>query len=279
MPYNPLKVIAIAKAETGYLEKSLAAYKADPMVIYRKKDGAGFDNVTKYGVEMHKIYPQKMDLHAAYCDCFVDWCFMQAYGVSNARKLLAGDFDDYTVNSVRLYRAKGAWRGAGTVPELGWQIFFHKDRKPCHTGFVVDYIPSKKVIITVEANTSPGGSSGNDEIVPNGGGVFIKQYALDNPRIYGFGVPAYGKQFSYTPHWVRSGDNWYYRVGDGKNAHGWHTIDKHWFYFAEDGRMLTGPQKIGSDWYMLTTREIDASHEGACMQTGTGGNLREWIVE
>lgn len=270
MSYDVNKVIQIAKDEIGYLEKSNAAYKRNPSVIYSKKEGAGSDNITKYNVEMHKLYPAVMDV-SYWCDSFTDWCFMQAYGVANARKLLAGDFDDYTVNSANLYKKIGAWY---TTPKIGDQIFFHNGTRICHTGIVVDIIPSSKTVVTIEGNTSNG-----TEVVSNGGAVCRKYYAMSNSRIAGYGRPAYGKQFSYTPHWVRSGDAWFYRVGDGKNAHGWHTIDKHWYYFAEDGKMLTGPQKIGSDWYMLTTREIDASHEGACMQTGTGGNLREWIVE
>lgn len=267
MSYDPAKVIATAKGEVGYLEKR----DGDLRYLYDKKANAGDANYTKYGYEMHKLYPAVMDYPAAWCGAFVAWCFMQAYGVADARKLMAGDFDDYTVAQAALYRKKGAWY---KKPELGDQIFFTNGKRECHTGLVVDIVPSSNTVVTVEGNTS-----GGSEVIANGGGVHQKMYSMSNSRIAGYGRPAYGKQFSYTPHWVRSGDAWFYRVGDGKNAHGWHTIDKHWYYFAEDGKMLTGPQKIGSDWYMLTTREIDASHEGACMQTGTGGNLREWIVE
>lgn len=266
MSYDPQKVINIAKAETGYLEKRNGSLA----YLYDKKANAGDANYTKYGYEMHKLYPAVMDYPASWCDAWVDWCFMQAYGVSNARSLLRGDFDDYTVASAALYQKAGAWY---QKPEIGDQIFFRNSSRICHTGLVVDVVPSSNTVVTVEGNTSSG-----SEVIANGGAVCQKMYSMSNSRIAGYGRPAYGKQFAYTPHWVRSGDDWYYRVGDGKNAHGWHTIDKHWFYFAEDGRMLTGPQKIGADWYMLTTREIDASHEGACMQTGAGGNLREWIV-
>lgn len=267
MSYDPAKVIAIAKAETGYLEKK----NGDLRYLYDKKANAGDANYTKYGYEMHRLYPAVMDYPAAWCAAFMAWCFMQAYGVADARKLMAGDFDDYTVAQAALYQKAGAWY---KTPEIGDQIFFRNSSRICHTGLVVDVVPSSNTVVTVEGNTSSGA-----EVIANGGAVCQKMYSMSNPRIAGYGRPAYGKQFSYTPHWVRSGEAWFYRVGDGKNAHGWHVIDRHWYYFAEDGKMLTGPQKIGSDWYMLTTREIDASHEGACMQTGAGGNLREWIVE
>ena len=92
------KVLAIAKAEVGYCEKSASAYKKDPTILDSKTKGAGYDNYTKYGRDMHKLYPAVMDFPAAWCDCFVDWCFQKAYKVSNAKKLLAGNFDDYTCN-------------------------------------------------------------------------------------------------------------------------------------------------------------------------------------
>ena len=104
------KVIAIALAEVGYLEKSAAAWKKyGKDCLYNKTAYAGFDNYTKYGYEMHQIYPSVMDFPAYWCDCFVDWCFYQAYGVSNAKKLLGGNFDDYTKNSINLYKSKKAF--------------------------------------------------------------------------------------------------------------------------------------------------------------------------
>lgn len=268
MPYDIAKVISIAKGEVGYLEKSLAAYKKNPAVIYSKKDGAGSDNVTKYGVEMHKIYPETMDLHAAYCDAFVDWCFMTAYGVANARKLLQGNFDDYTVASANLYKKAGAWYAG---PQIGDQIFFKNSTRICHTGLVVDLIPSANTVVTVEGNTSS-----SSEVVPNGGAVCIKQYKLNNSRIAGYGRPAYGKQFTFTPHWVKSGDEWYYRVKDGVNAHGWMTINSHWYYFDEKGKMLTGLQNIGGRWYALATADMTTDLEGACCKTSTSGALSPW---
>ena len=85
------KVIKVAEAEVGYLEKSAAAYKKNPSVLNKKTEGAGVDNYTKYGRDMHAIYPAVMDFPAAWCDCFVDWCFQKAYGLSNAKKLLGGN--------------------------------------------------------------------------------------------------------------------------------------------------------------------------------------------
>lgn len=162
------KVIAVAMAEVGYLEKSKEAYKKNPQIIYEKTAGAGQDNITKYGKEMHDIYPKTMDFPAYWCDAFVDWCFQKAYGVSNAKGLL-GDFDDYTVNSATLYSRKGA---LDDKPSVGAQVFFTKNGKisGCHhTGIVYQY--DSDYFYTIEGNTSS-----SDAVVPNGGCVAKKKY-------------------------------------------------------------------------------------------------------
>lgn len=165
------KVLKIAADEVGYLEKSAAAYKKDPTCLDEKTRGAGSDNYTKYGRDMHKIYPAVMDFPAYWCDAFVDWCFYKAYGVTNAKKLLGGNFDDYTVASCQLYKNKNA---LDTTPQKGAQVFFTKNGQVSgcyHTGLV--YNVDKNYFYTIEGNT--GGASG---VVRNGGGVAKKKYSI-----------------------------------------------------------------------------------------------------
>ena len=162
------KVIKVAEAEIGYLEKSKEAYKKNPQIIYEKTAGAGSDNYTKYGKEMHEIYPKVMDFPAFWCDAFVDWCFQKAYGVSNAKGLLGG-YDDYTVNSASLYNRKGA---LDTKPKVGDQVFFTKNGmiSGCHhTGLV--YAVDNNYFYTIEGNTSSA-----KEVIRNGGCVAKKKY-------------------------------------------------------------------------------------------------------
>lgn len=172
------KVIDIALAEVGYLEKR----NGNVAFLYDKEANAGSANYTKYGYEMHQIYPAIMDYPAAWCDCFVDWCFMKAYGVSNAKAMIGGDFDDYTVRSVQLYKNKGAYYKNN--PKVGDQIFFRNSGGVCHTGLV--YSVDSQHVYTVEGNTSsaPG-------VVANGGCVKLKKYALNNASIDGYGRPNY----------------------------------------------------------------------------------------
>lgn len=169
------RVIDIALAEDGYLEKK------SNKDLDSKTANAGSANYTKYGRDMHNLYPSVMNFPAYWCDTFVDWCFQKAYGVSNAKKLLCGDFDDYTVNSANLYKKKNAW---GTVPKLGAQIFFKNSTRICHTGLVYKF--DDKYVYTVEGNTS-----GASDVVPNGGGVHKKKYLRSNSRIAGYGYPKY----------------------------------------------------------------------------------------
>lgn len=169
------KVINVAMGEVGYLEKSAAAYRKDPDILDEKTRGAGNDNYTKYGRDMHKIYPAVMDFPAAWCDCFVDWCFNKAYGIANAKGLLGGNFDDYTVASAQLYKNKGT---LDQTPAKGAQIFFTKNGQVSgcyHTGLV--YQVDSAYFYTVEGNTS-GGSS----VVANGGGVAKKKYSISAYR-------------------------------------------------------------------------------------------------
>ena len=163
------KVIAIAKKEVGYLEKSAIAYKKNPSILDKKTTGAGLDNYTKYGRDMHKIYPAVMDFPAYWCDAFVDWCFYKAYGKSNAKGLLGGNFNDYTVASCQLYKNKNA---LDTTPKKGAQVFFTKNGQVSgchHTGLV--YKVDDTYFYTIEGNTS--GASG---VISNGGGVAKKKY-------------------------------------------------------------------------------------------------------
>jgi len=178
---TPDKVLAIASAEVGYLEKSKAAYQANPDILYDKTAGAGSDNYTKYGKEMHDVYPATMDFPAAWCDCFVDWCFYTAYGVTTAQSMIGGNFDDYTVNSSNMYKNKGAWYSS---PEVGDQIFFTNGTRICHTGLVEKVADGR--VYTIEGNTSD-----KDILVTNGGCVARKSYPLDYAKIAGYGRPCY----------------------------------------------------------------------------------------
>lgn len=152
---NPIDIaIQIASAEVGYHE--------------------GANNKTKYGDELHAIQPRNMDKNAAWCDAFVDWVILQTckrlgYGAETARKVLCGDFDDYTYNSVALYKKAGRWTQA---PRRGDQIFFGGSG---HTGIVTSV--SGGIVNTIEGN--------------KGDKVTRCSYSKSSPSIIGYGRPKY----------------------------------------------------------------------------------------
>lgn len=173
-------LLKLANSEVGYLEKK----DGNLAYLYDKTKNAGYNNYTKYGYEMHKIYPAVMDYPASWCDCFIDWLFYTVFGVSTAKSLLGGNFDDYTVNSAKLYNNYGAYYKSN--PKVGDQIFFKNATGICHTGLVIGVTAS--TVTTIEGNTS--GASG---VVANGGGVKIKSYPINYSRIDGYGRPDYNR--------------------------------------------------------------------------------------
>ena len=247
------KAIRIAMDEVGYLEKSAAAWKKyGKDCLYEKTAHAGSDNYTKYGYELCGLFPEIIDFPAAWCDCFVDWCFYKAYGVTNAQKLLGGHFDDYTKGSTKLYIGKEAfyYAKAGFLPKPGDQIFFAQSgsfETIYHTGLV--YKADELRVYTIEGNTSDGA-----EVVPNGGAVCRKSYLLTEAKIYGYGRPKYDEdQGSWR--WIYSLGEWFYQDEAGRNSYGWKLIQEagggasHWYWFDERGAAVTGWKLIEGEWY------------------------------
>lgn len=276
-------LIKTATNEVGYLEKSKAAYRAHGVdALYPLTTYAGSDNYTKYGYEMHKVYPSVMDFPAAWCDAFVDWCFYKTFGTATAKSLLHGNFDDYTVASAEMYKKHGAYHKGTDGIERGDQIFFRNSSRICHTGIVKKV--ENGIIFTVEGNTSPQEKEAN--VVSNGGGVFEKQYPLGYSRIDGYGRPAWEKIASEEiaplyPRWICSDGVWYYRIGKYENAHGWRVINHHWYYFDDTGAMSTGLDEIESEKYgtELYYFEEDGDLEGALYHSDDRGALKIWEVD
>lgn len=179
MTYDPKEVIAIAEAEVGYLEKKSNADLDD------KTANAGDKNYTKYARELDALnfYNGRKNGYA-WCDVFVDWCFVQAYGAHMARKLLCQSMFSRGAGcrySYAYYREAGR---TVTEPAEGDQIFFVQNGTICHTGLVTGV--DETYVYTVEGNTSD--ASG---IVANGGCVARKRYLRSDPGIAGYGRPDY----------------------------------------------------------------------------------------
>ena len=180
MANNINTVINIALAEEGYLEKQSNSQ------LDSKTANAGSGNWTKYARDLDNIpgfYNGKKNGYA-WCDVFVDWCFVQAYGVKEAKKLLCQPNQSLGAGctySAKYYEQKGQLY---KTPKVGDQIFFGSKAESTHTGLV--YKVDSNRVYTIEGNTS--GASG---VIPNGGGVCRKSYQLGSNYIYAYGRPNY----------------------------------------------------------------------------------------
>lgn len=174
------KLIAVAKAEVGYKEKRSNAQLDDFSA------NAGSANWNKYARDIDEKYPAFYNGRKngyAWCDIFVDWCFIQAFGYDNALKMLYAPERSTGAGcsfSAGFYRANNAFYTSG--PMVGDQVFFGDYGNEGHTGIVIAVNGS--TITTIEGNTS--GGSGVDA---NGDGVYTKTYNTAIQYIPGYGRP------------------------------------------------------------------------------------------
>ena len=191
---NIEKLILIAKNEIGYLEKESNIQLDD------KTANAGSNNYTKYWRDIKPSYQGQ-----PWCAAFVSWCFMKAFGLDKAKKLLKHWPYVYCPTMSELFTLN-------SYPKIGDIVIFYHNGTFTHTGVVTAVIGDK--FYTIEGNTS--GASG---IIANGGGVCAKSYY--NSKLPGtkFCTPDYslvtsstettnteGGSYMFTPETVKSGD-------------------------------------------------------------------------
>lgn len=156
------KVIAIAKAENGYLEKRSNSQ------LDSKTANAGSGNYTKYWRDLADW--GLGNYQAQYwCAGFIHWCFVKAYGLEAAKKLLL--HAPYISCDTLASKSKAAGQRY-TSPQVGDVVVFWNGSRYSHTGLI--YRVSGGYFYTIEGNTS--GASG---VVANGGGVVAgKKYKI-----------------------------------------------------------------------------------------------------
>lgn len=179
------KILEIANAEVGYLEKSKSAYINNPQVIYSKTDGAGEDNCTKYAKEMDdlNVYNGKKNFYA-WCNVFIDWCFYKAVGVNRARELLIG-YSAGCTQDYNYFKSKGQ---IVNDPQIGDLVFFGNTS---HIG-IIENVDNDR-IYTIEGNTSD-----KAELIINGGQVAKKSYLKTSQYIHSYARPKYNEEEQNT---------------------------------------------------------------------------------
>ena len=169
------KLLKIAENEIGYLEKKSNSQ------LDNKTANAGSNNWTKYGQDLIKEIGSPYANGVAWCDVFVDWCFLKTFGKERAKELLGG-WSAYTPTSAQYFKNMNQWHT--TNPIIGDIIFFKNATRICHTGLIYKVDSTK--VYTIEGNTS-----GANGLIANGGGVCKKSYLLSYKNIAGYGRPKY----------------------------------------------------------------------------------------
>lgn len=149
------KVLTIASAETGYLEKRSLSN------LYDKTANAGSRNYTKYWAEIKPDYQGE-----PWCACYVTWVFVKAFGQSMAKKLLKHYPYVYCPTMADLFTLN-------SNPKVGDIVIFKRNGTFTHTGIVTgvngDYF-----------TTNEGNTFGGNTIIANGGAVCNKGYYNSN---------------------------------------------------------------------------------------------------
>ena len=131
-------VIKTAQNEIGYLEKKSNAQ------LNSKTANAGYNNFTKYWRDIYPAYQTE-----PWCAAFVSWCFMKAFGLTMAKKLLKHWPYVYCPTLGSLFTKNAN-------PKVGDIVIFYRSGEFRHTGLVTKVQGDQ--FWTIEGNTS--GASG-----------------------------------------------------------------------------------------------------------------------
>ena len=151
MGYTASKVIKIAQAEVGYLEKKT---NND---LDHKAANAGSGNFTKYARDLFEAgYYNGNKNGYAWCDIWHDWVHYIAADkdakLAQEITYQSGPYGAGCGYSAEYYKRAGRFYKVG--PKVGDQIFFWNSKKTsvAHTGIVIKV--STSTVYTIEGNTS-----------------------------------------------------------------------------------------------------------------------------
>lgn len=173
MKYTAKKLLEIAAAEIGYIEKQSNSQ------LDNKTANAGNQDFTKYARDLYAAgYYNGSKMGCAWCNMFVDWVFLQLCGDKKTAQDMScqtGPYGAACYYSAKYYEQQG--RFVTSDPKPGDQIYF-KDYG--HTGIVEKV--NGNIITTIEGNTS--------------NRVARKTYNVKTTRIEGYGRPKYDVEYA-----------------------------------------------------------------------------------
>lgn len=158
--------LSVALSQYGYHE---GASTAD----FHGKNSAGKGNFTEYGYAHGKV---SGTYGYAWCAVFVGWCLSQAGEADSA----GGAFSSCSLWIAKLRELGQYTARSAHTPKMGDLIFFRSSgtaRASDHVGLVLDVRGGR--VYTVEGNSSDG--------------VALRNYALTDTYIVGYGRPVYEK--------------------------------------------------------------------------------------
>lgn len=164
------RLIATAQAQDGYLGKKSNAQLDDP----KANAGGKFNKFARDLDALGDFYNGRKNGYD-WCDVFVDWCFVTAFGVELALKLTCQPKRSCgagTGYSLGYYKAKGRFF---TSPQPGDQIFFGDATVTKHTGIVTEV--KGGYVYTEEGNAGSPSA------------VRARKYPLGDKSIKGYGRP------------------------------------------------------------------------------------------
>jgi len=134
-------------------------------------------NKNKFSEFIDKNFPDfyngKKNGYAAWCDIFVDACFLECFGEDETLRLLCQPKKSCGAGCKFSYNYFKSAKRSSDKPEIGDQIFFYVGNDINHTGIV--YKVDDKKVYTVEGNSG-------DEVKKH-------SYSLENKKIAGYGRP------------------------------------------------------------------------------------------
>lgn len=173
MSFSASELLKIAAAEIGYKEKETNSNLDNPTA------NAGDGNYTKYARDLAAAgYYQASKQGYAWCDMFVDWCFLKLCGTRAKAEEITCQTGLYGAGckwSAKYYKQQN--RFFASDPKPGDQIFFDGYS---HTGIIEKV--ANGVITTIEGNTS--------------NQVARRTYSVGSGSIDGYGRPKFAVENS-----------------------------------------------------------------------------------
>lgn len=133
------RLLEVAEAEIGYTAAESNGNMEDGT------DSTGSKDYVKYARNLFSS-----DQAGPWCDLFVDWCFVAAFGKEAAAILLCDYFDPFITYSAIYYKERGLYFDK---PQIGDVAFFKRDGQICHAGIVSEIDAS--TVYTIEGDTIP----------------------------------------------------------------------------------------------------------------------------